>query len=96
VREFYEQELERERQTTARTTGILHNQQFLGGFAQIKEMYLDLRASDGPISARVAHAYQKMMTHEANLGLGPGLAADFAAIAIYLEITYGGNAEKIF
>ncbi|GEM_PF-5431221 len=86
VKAFYEAELARERDQGGRPTGIQHNRQFVECFPTIAETFQHLQQGKGTISQRAAEAYHRIMADQHYRGIGPGLVADFVAIALYLEI----------
>lgn len=96
VREFYEAELKRELASGAHATGVMHNRQFTASFPDISTTYDLIANATGSISERAAEAYRKMMSTPRNLGLGPGLQADFVAVSLYLHLSNAGQEELIY
>lgn len=76
-------------------TGVTHNRQFISGFPDIKLAYDTFMKSKGRFSERLTDAYNTVMAKQENLGIGPGLAADFAVVTAYLALTYSNGLEII-
>ena len=87
VFEFYKKEFERE-SNGGHPTGVIHNQQFLQHFPEIKLSYDAFQSSEGKFSERLVKAYNTVLEKKENKGIGPGLGADFIAVTIYLALSY--------
>jgi len=95
VAEYYDLELKRELESGGHATGIIHNIQFVESFPDIRHAFSAFENASGRISERAEQAYNAVMTKPGNLGIGPGLVADFIAISIYLALTYSKGEEII-
>ncbi len=95
VLDYYKLEYEAEQDRKRNATGLMHNKQFIKGFEDIIQTHDALKNAKGKFSHRTAEAYNIIMSKPQNLGVGPGLIADFVAVSIYLELAYAKDREFI-
>lgn len=94
VYDHYVKEYEREIKEGGHPTGVTHNKQFSHRFSEIRTAYeVFQKASSEKFSDRLVDAYEAVMLQD--IGIGPGLAADFIAVVIYLALTYANGDEIV-
>ena len=90
---YYEKELADEKKAN-HLTGILHNQQFLNGFTNIKSMIEWMIEFEGGLLEKSVYAYNKIRAKYDDK-IGVGLAADHCAVAMYVYIALVDHREVI-
>jgi triphosphoribosyl-dephospho-CoA synthetase len=77
-------------------TSVVHNAQFVKAFPDIKLAYNALTSHNGKkFEERVEKAYSVLFQQPGKEKMGPGLAADFIAAALYLAFSYSKEKEIV-